>query len=263
MADNLQKLVDGVPEKVAGGFAFTEGPVFNRNGYMLFSDIPPKRIMKWSKGTVTVFRENSNSANGLTFDHQGRLMACETGRVTRTEKDGKITTLAEKGLHNPNDIVFAIDGSIYFSDLLPRGAAGKSLLYQITRTGEPRVASEECEGPNGVAMAPNQLKLYVADSRANNVRVFEITPDGALNKGRVFAEAKGPDGLKTDEAGNVWVAETGGIAVFNAHGERLGTVPVPESPSNCCWGEGFRNLYITARTSLYKLKTKVNGTRTY
>jgi gluconolactonase len=224
--------------------------------------------MKWSRGTDTVFRENSNSANGLTFDHQGRLLACETGRVTRTEKDGKITTLAEKGLHNPNDIVYSIDGSIYFSDLLPRGAAVKSLLYQITRQGDLRVASEECEGPNGVALSPNQQKLYVADSRARNVRVFDIAGDGALRNGRIFADLKSdlpgvPDGLKTDEAGNVWVAAAGGIWVFDAHGEYLGTIQTPESPSNCCWGEGFRNLYITATKSIYKLQTKVNGTRTF
>jgi gluconolactonase len=268
MPADLQKLVNSTPEKIASGFAFTEGPVFSRIGYLLFSDIPPKRIMKWQKGTVTVFRENSNSANGLTFDHQGRLLACETGRVTRTEKDGKITVLAEKGLHNPNDIVYSIEGSIYFSDLLPRGVAGKSLLYQITRKGDLRVVSEDCEGPNGVALAPNQLKLYVADSRARNVRVFDIAGDGALRNGRIFADLKSdqpgaPDGLKTDEAGNVWVAAAGGIWVFDANGQHLGTIQTPEPPSNCCWGEGFHNLYITARTSIYKVQTRGPGTRTF
>jgi gluconolactonase len=254
MPADLQKLVTGVPEKVAGGFTFAEGPVFSRIGYLLFSDIPPKRIMKWSRGTVTVFRENSNSA-GLTFDHQGRLLACETGRVTRTEKDGKITTLAQKGLQNPNDIVYSIDGSIYFSD--------KSLLYQIARQGELRVASQECEGPKGVALSPNQQKLYVADSPARKVRVFDIAGDGALRNDRIFATLGVPGGLKTDEAGNVWVAASDGIWVFDANGEHLGTIQTPESPSNCCWGEGFRNLYITARTSIYKVPTKVNGTRTF
>jgi sugar lactone lactonase YvrE len=266
----MQDVVDpgAVSERVAGGFAFTEGPVFSRLGYLLFTDIPAKRIMKMSRGTVTVFRENSNGANGLTFDHQGRLLACETGRVTRTEKDGKITTLAERGLHNPNDLVYSIDGSIYFSDLLPRGAAGKSALYQITRKGELRMASEECEGPNGVALAPNQQKLYVADSRARNIRVFDIAGDGALRKGHLFADSKSglpgaPDGLKTDEAGNVWVAAGDGIWICNAQGEQVGTVKTPEPPSNCCWGEGFRNLYITANTAVYRLQTKVNGTRTF
>ncbi len=257
-----------VPEKVAGGFAFTEGPVFSRLGYLLFSDIPPNRIMKWQRGKVAVFRENSNGTNGLTFDHQGRLLACETGRVTRTEKDGKITTLAQKGLHNPNDLVYSIDGSIYFSDLLPRGAAGKSLVYQITRAGDLRIANDDCDRPNGVALAPNQQKLYVADSGARNVRVFDIAGDGALRNGRIFADLKSdqpgvPDGLKTDESGNVWVAAAGGIWVFNAKGERLGIVQTPEQPSNCNWGEGFRSLYITARTSVYKVQTKVNGARTF
>lgn len=266
----LEKLIapNAQFEKVADGFSFTEGPVFNRRGYLLFSDIPANRIMMWSQGKVTVFRENSNGANGLTFDHQGRLLACEKGRVTRTEKNGKITTLAEKGLTAPNDVVYAIDGSIYFSDLLPRNASGKSLLYQITRKGEVRVATEECEGPNGVALAPNQLKLYVADSRARNVRVFDISGDGSLQKGRIFADLKSelrgaPDGLKTDEAGNVWVAAAGGIWVFNVQGEHLGTVSTPESPTNCCWGEGFRNLYVTAGKSVYKMAAKVNGTRTF
>src|SRR6266851_3956026 len=197
MQRRLESVVDPgvVLEKVAGGFAFTEGPVFSRLGYPLFSDIPPKRIMKMSRGAVTVFRENSNGANGLTFDHQGRLLACEAGRVTRTEKDGKITTLAEKDLHNPNDLVYSIDGSIYFSDLLPRGGAGKSLVYQITRQGDLRIANDECDRPNGVALSPNQQKLYVADSGARNVRVFDIAGDGALRNGRVFAD------LKSDQPG--------------------------------------------------------------
>jgi len=134
--------------------------------------------MKWERGKVTVFRENSNGANGLTFDHQGRLLTCETGRVTRTEKDGKITTLAQKGLNNPNDLVYSIDGSVYFSDLLPRGATGKSLVYQITRKGELRVATGDCDRPNGVALSPNQQKLYVADSGARNTRMTVHLKDG-------------------------------------------------------------------------------------
>jgi gluconolactonase len=270
MAAELDKLVDGVPEKIVGGFTLTAGPVFSRIGYLLFAEISSQRIMKWSRGTVAVFRENSNSANALTFDHQGRLLVCESGRVTRQEKDGKITTLAQKGLHRPVDLAYSIDGSVYFCDVVPEGVVGKSPVYQITRKGELRVASEECQSPRGVALAPNQLKLYVVDggARIPNVRVFDVAGDGALRNGRVFAELQ-PNlvgfraGLKTDESGNVWVAAAGGILVFDPSGERLGTVPVPETPSNCCWGEGFRNLYITARTSVYKLQTKVNGTRTY
>jgi gluconolactonase len=261
-------------EKIAGDFKFTEGPVFSRIGFLLFSDIPAGRIMKYDfppgrpgpgNGEMTVFREKSNRANGLTFDHQGRLLACEggAGRVTRTEKDGRITVLA-KSLHAPNDLVYAIDGSIYFSDLAKTGSA----VYQITRQGEVRIATREVERPNGVALSPKQLTLYVADSGRQQVWAFEIAGDGSLSKGRVLAELKSDqqgaaDGLKTDEAGNVYVAGPGGIWVFTATGRHLGTIAIPETPSNCAWGRGFSGLYITARTSLYYVPTKIPGTRTF
>ena len=114
-------------ERVATGFGFVEGPVFSRNGYLLFSDMSKNRIMRWERGKLSVFRENGNQSNGLTFDHQGRLLTCEKGRVTRTEKNRTITVLAADGLEAPNDLVYAIDGSVYFSDL-PKGR-----VYQITR----------------------------------------------------------------------------------------------------------------------------------
>ena len=245
-------------EKIAGGFGFTEGPVCSRLGYLLFSDIPANRIMRWEKGKLSVFRENSNGANGNTFDHQGRLLTCENGRVTRTEKDGTITVLAP-GMKKPNDLVYAIDGSVYFSDL-PAAA-----VYQVTRKGEVRIVAKDCERPNGVALGPNQQKLYVADSGKRNIRVYDIAGDGALGEGRVFAETGKdvPDGLKTDESGGVWVAATGGIWRFDVSGKHVETVAVPEPPSNCNWGEGFRDLYVTARTSIYRIPAKVNGTRTY
>lgn len=277
----LEHLVGANPkvEKIATGFEFTEGPVFSRLGYLLFSDIPRGRIMKWQPGSTAVaFRENSNGANGLTFDHQGRLLTCERDRVTRTEKDGKVTVLADqfesKKLVSPNDLVYAIDGSIYFTVLRPRDAPvdaavnGFSAVFQITRRGELRVASRDCDRPNGVALAPDQQKLLVADSGQRNVRIYDVAGDGSLRNGRVLCETKsgtpgGPDGLRTDEAGNVWVAGPGGIWVFDVKGGYLGTIPIPEPPSNCAWGEGFRNLYVTADTSVYRIETKVSGTRTY
>lgn len=244
-------------EKIAEGFKFTEGPVCSRRGYLLFSDIPANRIMKWERGSVSVYRENSNSANGLTFDHQGRLLACEANRVTRTEKDGKITVLAESS-GRPNDLVYGIDGSVYFTD--PRGPA----VLQITRKGGARVVAKDCQRPNGVALAPNQQALFVADSGARNIRVYPVAPDGALGEGRVFASLSGaPDGLKTDEAGRVWAAAPDGIWIFDKAGRHLGTVAFPESPSNCNWAEGFRNLYVTARTSVYRLRAAASGARTY
>lgn len=243
--------------KVVTGFQFTEGPVFNRRGYLLFSDIPPQRIMKWERGKLTTLRENSNRANGLTFDHQGRLLVCEGGgKVTRTEKSGSITVLAEAGLKGPNDLVYCIDGSIYFTDL--PGAK----VYRITRQGKMDMVADDNPGPNGVALSPNQQKLYVADSKKREVRAYHIQADGRLANGRLFASTR-CDGLKTDEAGNVWVAGDGGIWVFDVAGKTLGVIRTPENPANCCWGSGFSGMYITARTSVYHVPTKVPGTRTF
>lgn len=248
-----------VPEKVAGGLGLAQGPVFNRRGYLLFSDTVSGRIMKWEQGKISVFRENSNGSSGLTFDHQGRLVACERERVTRTEKDGRTTVLAN-GHYAPNDVVYAIDGSIYFSS--SASTRGSSAIYQITRNGEVRVATRDCERPGGVALAPNQQKLYAADTRGRKIWVYEIAYDGALRNGHVFTPAHA-GGLKTDEMGNVWAAAEHAIVIFDAHGQRLGEIPMPEDPGNCAWGEGFRSLYVTAKTSVYRIETKVNGTRTY
>ena len=186
-------------KQIATGFALAEGPVYSRRGYLLFTDIRNQRIDKWEKGQLSVFRENSNRANGLTFDHQGRLLAAEGGgRVTRTEKNGSITVLAEAGLQGPNDVVYTIDGSIYFSDL-PRGR-----VYQVTRQGQVRVVAETA-APNSLALSPNQQHLYVADYKLGGVKIHSIEPDGRLRPGKAFAPLT-VDCLKTDETGNVWVA---------------------------------------------------------
>jgi sugar lactone lactonase YvrE len=254
----IEKLVapNATPEKIAGDFKFTEGPVFSRRGYLLFSDIPNNRIHKWEQGKLSTFRENSNGANGLTFDHQGRLLTCEKGRVTRTEKDGSITVMAPN-MNGPNDVVYAIDGSIYFTDL-PAG-----VVYQITRKGQVREASRDCQRPNGVTLAPNQRRLFVADVGRQNIRVWDIAGDGSLANGRIFAEGVRADGIKTSESGHLWAASAGAIVVLDPDGKTLGKIPFPEGPSNLSWGEGFRGLYVTARTSVFRVPTLVPGTRTY
>jgi gluconolactonase len=250
------------PEKIATGFGSAAGPVFSRLGYLLFSDSPSGRILKWEAGKVTVFREKSNGAGSLTFDHQGRLLACEQGRVTRTEKNGSITVLADRcetvPLNRPKDIVYAIDGTVYFTD----ANHDASMLCRIDRKGKVHAASRECRMAHGVALAPNQQKLYVADAGGASIRVYDISGDGSLKNGRLFAEAR-PNGLKTDEEGNVWTTDGDAITVFDSRGTRLGSIAVPETPGNCAWGEGFRGLYVTARSSVYKLPANVNGTRTY
>ncbi len=168
------------PEKIAGGYGATAGPLFSRRGYLLFSDVPSNRILKWERGEVTVFRENSHGARSNTFDHQGRLLTCETGRVTRTEKDGKITVLA-KGVKEPADLVYAIDGSVYFSDP-PAG-----VVYQIRRNGDLRAVAHDCEHPFGVALAPNQQRLFVTDQALRQIRVYDVAGDGSVSGGKVFA----------------------------------------------------------------------------
>jgi gluconolactonase len=245
------------PEKITGGLGDAAGPVFSRRGYLLFCDVKANRILKWQKGSVSTFRENSNSARANTFDHQGRLLTAESGRVTRTEKDGRITVLAG-GLKAPADLVYAIDGSVYVAD--PEAGA----VYQITRKGELRPVARESKNPAGVALAPNQQRLFVADAGSNQVRVYDIAADGALTGGKGFTTMpERPGGLKTDESGGVWVACPSGIRRFDGAGKPLGAITVPEPAGNCNWGEGFRDLYVTAGTAVYRVAAKVNGTRTY
>ncbi len=251
-------------EKVANGFTAAAGPVFSRLGFLLFTDAA-NGILQWRAGTVKPFGQSRKGVKSLTFDHQGRLLACEQNRITRIEKNGRITVLADafegNRLTGINDLVYAIDGSIYFT-------AMPHAVYQITRNHQLRLATSDCGRASGVALAANQQRLLVADAGEGNVRVFDIHADGALSKGRIFCTLTGGapgglGGLKTDEAGNVWVAGPGGILVFEAGGEQLGTVPLPDAPSNCTWGAGFRDLYVTAQTSIYRISTQVSGTRTF
>lgn len=269
-------------EKVADGFGFVEGPVWHKDGFLLFTDIPRNKIMKWHpKEGVSVFREPSDNANGLAFDHAGRLLACEHSarRVSRAEMNGAASSVVEKfegkRLNSPNDLAFAGDGAIYFTDPpygLPKQTEGKELdfngVYRLSPKGELSVLVKDFERPNGIGFSPDRKTLYVADTAKMHVRAFDVRADGSLTNGRVFGEMRrwapniqgGPDGLKVDVRGNVYVTGAGGVWVYDKSGKTLGVIQTPEVPANCGFGDAdFKTLYITARTGLYKIRMNVKG----
>ncbi|MDQ6707712.1 MAG: SMP-30/gluconolactonase/LRE family protein [Acidobacteriota bacterium] len=244
--------------RIVTGTKSASGPVFSRRGYLLFCDAEADAIYKWQEGTPTVFRQPGNRARALTFDHQGRLIVCETGRVARIEKDGATTVLA-RTMRDPVDAIYAIDGNIYFCDeaAVYRIAGGKA------RGGKVTVASRDCRKPVAVALSANQQMLYVSDAAAGSIRVFGIERTGALENGRLFAAVASPGTLKTDEDGRVWVLGPQASLVFSRDGVELGTVPLPEKPTGLNWGEGFHDAIVTTATSVYKVRANTNGTRTF
>jgi sugar lactone lactonase YvrE len=267
-------------EKVAGNFEFTEGPLWHPDGFLLFSDVPGNTIYQWQPNNpVEVFRRPSGNANGNTFDRLGRLITAEHSnrRISRTEKDGKVITLVEKyqgkRLNSPNDLVVKSDGSIYFTDP-PYGikSAQQELdfsgVYRLDTEGNLTLLFSDFVRPNGIAFSPDETKLYVNDSEAGQIRVFDIKPDGTLANGRIFAEQKNPnqpgvpDGMKVDIKGNVYSTGPGGVWVFSPEGNLLGIIQLPEVPANLAWGDrDYQTLYLTARNSLYRVRLKIPGVR--
>lgn len=269
-------------ERLGGGFQFTEGPVWNvKDEYLLFSDIPANRIIKWiPRQGISNFRAPSGKSNGLTLDRRGRLIACEHAnrRISRTEEDGTVVTFAShyegKKLNSPNDVVVKSDGSVYFTDppygLNPiYGTLEEQELpfcgvYRVSPNGDRVTLLIDDSVPNGLAFSPDESLLYVADTEMNHLRVFDVRDNGKTTNGRIFAEISGeplaPDGIKVDSDGNIYVTGKGGIWVLNPEGRRLGIIPVPELPANLCWGDkDWKTLYITARTSLYRVRLNIAG----
>jgi len=273
---------DSRVERLATGFQFTEGPVWNASGgFLLFSDIPANRIYRWSpKEGVTLFREPSGNSNGLTYDKQRRLVICEHSnrRVSRIEKDGFYTVLADsfrsKRLNSPNDIVVNSHGMIYFTDP-PYGIKPveqeqpfQGVFHLNSDSRELALLSDDFDRPNGLAFSPDERVLYIADSSARrHVRVFDINDDGTLSNSRVFAEIRSelpgnPDGMKVNVEGDLFVSAAGGIWVFSEQAEHLGIIRTPETPANCAWGdEDWKSLFITARTSLYRVRLSIAGVK--
>lgn len=271
------------------GCRWAEGPVwFNDGGYLLFSDIPNERVLRWIEGAGTsVYRAPSNFINGNTRDREGRLVSCEHGgrRVIRTEIDGTITTLADrhqgKKLNSPNDVVVKSDGSVWFSDpsygILSDYEGYKADEEQESRnvyrldpaTGELAVMADDFLQPNGLCFSPDERLLYVADSGASHkpdaprhIRVFDVTDGKRLTNGRVFAHIdKGiPDGMRTDVDGNLWSSAADGVHCFHPDGTLLGKILVPQAVANLTFGGPRKNrLFITASTSLYAIYTATRG----
>ena len=268
-------------EKVAGDFQFIEGPIWHPDGFLLFSDIPANIIYKLaSNQQLEVFRRPSGKANGNTLDKENRLLTAEheNRRVSRTEKDGKVITLADryegKRFNSPNDLVVKSDGSIYFTD--PSYGISKDQeelgfygVYRLAPDGKLSLLVKDLVLPNGIAFSPDEQKLYVNNSEAGYIAVFDVKPDGTVTNQRLFAELKDaatkggvPDGLKVDLEGNVYSTGPGGVWILSPDGKLLGRISVPETATNLAWGESDgKTLYITANTSLYRIRLKIAGVR--
>ena len=290
---NAYRLPLASVERLYTGARWSEGPVYVGDGrYVLWSDIPNDRILKWEEeetGVVSVFRKTSWNANGNTRDRQGRLVTCEHRgrRVTRTEYDGSITVLMDsyqgKRLNSPNDVVVKSDGSIWFTD--PAfGISGyyegekadaelKMAVYRIDgQTGHATMMSDDIEGPNGLAFSPDEKILYVVASRAMPTRkivAFDVSDDGKkITKQRVFIDAGPgtPDGFRVDIDGNLWCGwgmgdpALDGVRVFNTHAQPIGHIALPERCANLCFGGRFRNrLFMAASHGLYSLYVNTQG----
>ncbi|UJW77336.1 SMP-30/gluconolactonase/LRE family protein [Rhizobium sp. SL42] len=276
-------------EELHSGCRWAEGPVwFDDGGYLLFSDIPNQRMLRYVEGGgISVFRSPSNFTNGNTRDRQGRLVSCEHGlrRVTRTEVDGTITVLADsfgdKRLNSPNDVVVRSDGSVWFTDptygILSDYEGYKAEPEQKTRnvyrlepdTGALEVMIDDFLQPNGLAFSPDESLLYVADSGASHlegaprhIRVFDVVGGRRLANGRVFAEIDNgiPDGIRLDMAGNLWSSAADGVHCFAPDGTLLGKILVPQTVANLTFGGRNRNrLFITATKSLYSIYVTTTG----
>lgn len=259
-------------EKLPGTYKFTEGPVWTPWGTLLFSDCHDNKIWEMSASAsgpaMKVYRDPAGPSNGLTFDRQGRLVFCEYGsrRVSRIEKDGGLTVLADryqgKRLNAPNDIVVKSDGSIYFTDptysVKPEDVEQDFKgVYRIKPDGTIDVLVKDFDMPNGLCFNKDESKLYIADSsRRRHIRVFDVKKDGTLTGGEVLATlAKNgvPDGMKIGQDGNLYSSGGGGVWVFDPAGKQVELIPVPETPANLAWGDtDGKTLYITAQTGVYR-----------
>ena len=283
--------------KLAEGFQFTEGPIWMKNGDFLFSDPNANMIYKYSAGgKLSVFKKNSGysgkdvaeyfqpGSNGLTLDPQGRLTINEHGnhRVTRVEKDGRLTVLADrfegKRLNSPNDLVYRSDGTLFFTDPPfglpkfyddPRKELPYSGVFALYK-GQLKLVTTDLKGPNGIAFSPDEKYLYVGnwDPEKKIVMRYDVEAEGNLSNGKVFFDmTKAPgedaiDGIKIDQQGNLYVSGPGGLWIISPSGKHLGTIIAPKHPHNIAWGgNDGKTLYMTAQGTLYRMPLKIPGIR--
>jgi gluconolactonase len=279
-------------EKLAGGFQFTEGPLWFPAGYLWFSDVIGNIVRQWSRdGVVTeIFPDGGGKStappggfigpNGMIADRDGAVLLCQhtNRRIVRISRDRQISTLIDKyegkRLNSPNDLVYRSDGSLYFTDP-PYGLArqdddpAKELpfngVYRLSN-GKLQVIITDLTRPNGLAFSPDERILYVANSEPKKLWMrYDVQPDGTVRNGEVFFDVTPstenglPDGMKLDAHGNLYCAGPGGVWVFSPDGSHLGTIATPETPANCNWGDDGKTLYITAETSLYRIRLAAEG----
>jgi gluconolactonase len=295
MDPTLDALVpqNAVIEKLAGGFQFTEGPLWLDGGRLWFSDVQGNVVREWtSNGVVEILRPGGYDGadapagafigpNGMIAGKDGVVLLAQHGnrRIASVTADRKVTTFLDKfegkRFNSPNDLVYKSDGSLYFTDP-PYGLVGgdedpkKELPYNgVFRyaNGKVQLLTKELTRPNGIALSPDEKVLYVAnsDEKRKIWMRYDVQPNGALTNGRVFADVTSdtseglPDGLKVDAKGNIYATGPGGIHIFSPEGKKLGMIKPTEVPANCNWGDDGRSLYMTARTGLYRIKLSVDG----
>jgi len=274
------KLLDSKAQltRIGTGFGFTEGPVWDSAGFLYVSDEEKNKVYRLSINGQKKEVISLGDPDGNTYDRQHRLIDCASvlRAIIAVSPDGQYKVLADKfegkRFNSPNDVIVGPDGALYFTDPTLDLVKGEKQeipfqgVYRLDENGTVRLLTKDLTQPNGLAFSPDGKRFYVDDSEQRNIRVYDVAPDGNLTNGRVFGEEKAgaqdgvPDGIKVDERGNLFVTGPKGIWVWDAQGHHLGTIEMPEQPANLAWGDkDYDTLYITATTSVYRLRTKVRG----
>jgi gluconolactonase len=263
---------------VATGFGFTEGPVWDESGFLYVSDETLNKIFRVYPNGKKDEVISLGDPDGSTFDRQHRLIDCASvlRAIIAVTPEGKYQVLADhyegKKFNSPNDVIVGPDGALYFTDPTLDLVAGEKQeipfqgVYRLDEKGNVRLLTKDLSQPNGLAFSPDGKHFYVDDSEKRNIRVYDAAPDGTLTNGLIFGEESGgkgdgvPDGIRVDKSGNLYVTGPKGIWVWDASGNHLGTIVIPEQPANLTWGgKDYHTLYITATTSVYRLEMKTQG----